>query len=99
MPELEILREQYDKAQETIYEDAQAKLRHLNHGYLQSLDDLIGQLTRQGKLESALAVRTEKNRLLSIKHDADDAASKDKADPDRLPNRELVACKSSHSKQ
>jgi hypothetical protein len=74
VPELEILRERHDKAQASIHEDAQAKLRRLNQEYLQSLDNLIGQLA------PTLAVRAERNRLLSIM--AGDAASKDKAERD-----------------
>ena len=69
VPELEILRERHDKAQASIHEDAQAKLSRLNQEYLQSLDNLIGQLTRQGKLAPTLAVRAERNsskRLRSL---------------------------------
>ena len=80
VPELEILRERHDKAQASIHEDAQAKLSRLNQEYLQSLDNLIGQLTRQGKLAHTLAVRAERNRLLSIM--AGNAVSKDKAERD-----------------
>jgi hypothetical protein len=78
VPELEILRERHDKAQAGIHEDAQAKLSRLNQEYLQSLDNLIEQLTRQRKLASTLAVRAERNRLLSIMAgDAVDKAERD----------------------
>ena len=80
IPELEALRGRHDKAQESAHEDAQAKLSRLNEEYLQSLDDLIGQLTRQRKLASTLAVRAERNRLLSIM--AGNAANKKKAERD-----------------
>ncbi len=80
VPELEILREQHDKAQASIQEDAQSKLSRLNQEYLQSLDNLIGQLTRQGKLSPTLAARAERNRLLSIM--ASDAANKNKVERD-----------------
>jgi hypothetical protein len=66
VPELEILREQHDKAQESIHKDAQSKLSRLNQEYLQSLNNLIGRLSRQGKLTPILAVRAERDRLLSI---------------------------------
>jgi hypothetical protein len=64
----------------SIHEEAQEKLSRLNQEYLQSLDNLIGHLTRHGKLAPTLAVRAERNRLLSII--AGDAASKDKAEQD-----------------
>jgi NPCBM/NEW2 domain len=80
VPELEALREQHDRAQGSIHEGAQSKLRRLNEEYLQSLDSLIGQLTREGKIASTLAVRAERNRLLSIM--AGNAVSKDKAKRD-----------------
>jgi hypothetical protein len=64
----------------SIHEEAQEKLSRLNQEYLQSLDNLIGHLTRHGKLAPTLAVRAERNRLLSII--AGDAASKDKAERD-----------------
>jgi hypothetical protein len=35
----------------------------LNQQYLQSLDNLMGQLTPQGKHDAALAVRAEKRRV------------------------------------
>jgi hypothetical protein len=82
VPELEILREEYDKARARIHEDALARLNRLNQQHLQSLDNLIGQLTRQGKLDQALAVRAEKNRLLSVAHAADNTASRDESEPD-----------------
>ena len=80
VPELQILREQHDKVQEGIHKDARSKLRRLNQEYLQSLNKLIEQLTRQGKLAPALAVRAERNRLLSVM--AGDAVSKDSAEQD-----------------
>jgi hypothetical protein len=68
------------KLRRAFHEDAQAKLSRLNQEYLQSLDNLIEQLTRQRKLASTLAVRAERNRLLSIV--AVDAVSKGKVERD-----------------
>jgi hypothetical protein len=82
VPELETLREEYGKAHARIHEDALARLNRLNQQYLQSLDNLMGQLTRQNKLDQALAVRAEKNRLLSVAHASDNATSRDESEPE-----------------
>lgn len=80
--ELTACRTQRDKAIEQVQREAQAKEKRINEQYVLSLDALMSSFTRAGKLDEALAVRDEKNRVnegLGIKGTAEDGLTKETA--------------------